>query len=142
MVDCLLTNKFVTVRCLQLLAGILLPAPLVFSSTSVYAGSIRSNCIEEWKTNYRMIEYCIKKQSNAYSEVNRIPNNQIKESCSKEWGENYRMIKYCYEKQSGAKERLGMDSDSPSRNYQPSGSSVPERGGSGCITVGSQTQCF
>ena len=70
--------------------------------------SIRSDCMKEWKGDYRMIEYCIKKQTAAYNTVRRLPNNKIKRHCRNEWGKDYRMVSYCYDKQSTSKANLGL----------------------------------
>ena len=76
--------------------------------TPVAQASIRSECIKEWRSDYRMIEYCIKKQTAAYNTVRRLPNNKIKRYCRNEWGQDYRMVSYCYDKQATSKANLGL----------------------------------
>jgi len=125
-----------------ILSGILASSSVFLVDSSAYAGSIRSNCIQKWGTDYEMIEYCIKNQTSASSKVKRIPNNSIKSSCSSKWGEDYEMVEYCYKNQSGAKSRLGMSSQSPSRNFAPSNTSRSSSAGWGCITVGTHKECF
>ncbi|MCF8721234.1 hypothetical protein [Nitrospina gracilis] len=64
--------------------------------------SIRKKCKDEWGTDYRMVEYCIKKQSAAKGAVDRNRNNVPKEImnfCEGEWKDDHRMLKYCIEKE-------------------------------------------
>lgn len=89
-----------------------------------------------------MVEWCIKKQTQAFSAVNRIPNDSIKSSCKNEWGSDHSMVEWCYKKQSGAKSRLGMNGQTPSRNSAPSNTSSSSGTGWGCITVGTHKECF
>jgi hypothetical protein len=70
--------------------------------------SIKSDCISKWGTDYRMIDYCVNKQTEALRSVQRIPSNSIKSQCQAKWGRDYRMIDYCYRKQVEAKQRLGI----------------------------------
>ena len=87
-------------------AALISTSSLVFSSPA--QASIRSDCIKEWGTDYRMIDYCVRKQTAAYNTVRRIPNNGIKRNCVGEWGTDYRMVSYCNDKQSTAKSKLGL----------------------------------
>lgn len=67
--------------------------------------SIKSSCEREWKDDYRMVEYCIKQQTEAWSNL-RGWSGSIKDKCAKEWGTDYRMVEYCTKKQSEAKGNL------------------------------------
>lgn len=60
--------------------------------------TIESNCERKWGTNYRMVRYCIEKQTSAKSAVSYSPSNVIKSNCERKWGTDYRMVKYCIEK--------------------------------------------
>ena len=84
---------------LPLLAAIALP-------TAVNA-DIRSNCFGKWGEDYEMVEYCIKNQSNAASNIYTAPDNNIKNNCLRKWGEDYEMVEYCMKQQSGALQRIG-----------------------------------
>ena len=88
---------------LPLLAAIALP-------TAVNA-DIRSNCFGKWGEDYEMVEYCIKNQSNAASNINRSPDSNIKNNCLRKWGEDYEMVEYCMKQQSGALQRIGGGSN-------------------------------
>ena len=82
-----------------LLAALALP-------TAVNA-DIRSNCFGKWGEDYEMVEYCIKNQSTAASNINRSPDSNIKNNCLRKWGEDYEMVEYCMKQQSGALQRIG-----------------------------------
>ena len=84
---------------LPLLAALALP-------TAVNA-DIRSYCFDEWGENYEMVEYCMKNQSNAASNIYNSPDSNIKNNCLREWGENYEMVEYCMKQQSAALQRIG-----------------------------------
>lgn len=73
-----------------------------------YSDVIMSNCRKKWDKDYRMIKYCVDKQTAAYYRVNNFPNDTILRDCKRKWNKDYRMIKYCYEKQSKAKQALGL----------------------------------
>ena len=85
---------------LPLLAAITLP------TISVNA-DIRSNCLKKWGEDYEMVEYCIKNQSNAASNIYNSPDGNIKNNCLRKWGEDYEMVEYCMKQQSGALQRIG-----------------------------------
>ncbi len=81
------------------------------SSTNQHSGMrpeiiIQSNCKNEWKDDYQMIEYCIKKQTAALKVVSGM-RGPILEKCRSEWLNDYQMIEYCTNKQTAAKARLG-----------------------------------
>ena len=54
-----------------------------------------------------MVEYCIKNQSNAASNIYNSPDGNIKNNCLRKWGEDYEMVEYCMKQQSGALQRIG-----------------------------------
>ncbi len=77
-------------------------------SESISAG-IKENCMKEWGDNYRMVEYCVKQQSQAKSWLlsnSATISPEIRRRCKSEWKTNYRMVKYCVEKQSKSKRNL------------------------------------
>ncbi len=93
---------------------------------------IRSNCFNEWKNNYKMVEYCIQTQTQALSSLQNTPSSPIKSRCLGEWGENYRMVNYCIERQSGAASRLGvMGEYSKGQSSTPAGIKE-QKGQQGC----------
>lgn len=67
---------------------------------------IYTRCKQEWGSDYRMVEYCIKKQSTAKSAVVSRSNNGIKQRCQDEWGTDYRMVEYCIEKQTESRRNI------------------------------------
>ena len=87
--------------------SLLLPliAAIVFPTAA--NADIRSNCFSKWGEDYEMVEYCIKNQSNAASNINNAPNTNIKNNCLRKWGEDYEMVEYCMNQQSGALQRIG-----------------------------------
>ena len=96
--------------------------------------SIRSDCEKTWKTNYMMVESCIKQQSEASANLRSIPDNAIKRDCQKTWESNYLMVEACYEQQSEAKRRLGPGSAEAS----PASSQPAATAGNvsnGCLTA-------
>jgi hypothetical protein len=75
------------------------------SSNSVGGSSIKVYCSNEWGTDYRMVEYCIKNQTEALSKLNRH-SGPIRNDCEKKWGADYRMVVYCIEQQTQAKRNI------------------------------------
>lgn len=69
--------------------------------------SVTEKCSREWGTDYRMVEYCIKKQNEAIRNLSG-QSGAILEKCRNEWGDDYRMVEYCTKKQTEAKRRLGF----------------------------------
>lgn len=76
-----------------------------YARSSGPTSSIVTNCKQEWGTNYRMVDYCVKKQTGAHNRVSRMGGSILKR-CREEWGNNYRMVEYCVEKQTEAKRRV------------------------------------
>jgi hypothetical protein len=68
--------------------------------------AIETECNNKWGHDYRMIEYCIKEQTQAKNIVAGL-RGPILDQCAEKWGSDYRMIIYCTEEQTKAKERLG-----------------------------------
>lgn len=73
-----------------------------------YRSVILSDCEKKWKTNYRMIKYCVDTQTEAYHYIQYLSDDVILSQCKNKWGTNYRMIKYCYDTQIKAKNELGL----------------------------------
>ena len=71
-----------------------------------YSDIIMSNCRKKWNTNYKMIKYCVDKQTEAHRSISYLPENIIMTDCRVKWGANYKMIKYCYDKQAEAKHSI------------------------------------
>ena len=69
--------------------------------------TIETRCHQEWKDDYRMVEYCIKTQREALGNLNKY-SGPILERCKREWGDDYRMVEYCTKEQIEAKQRLGF----------------------------------
>lgn len=86
---------------------------------------IRSKCFQKWNTDYQMVEYCIKEQTEASSKLQRTPSSPIQSKCISKWGQDYQMVNYCIEQQSGSANRLGVASSAPlaggSAQNMPSG---------------------
>lgn len=70
--------------------------------------AIRVNAEKEWSDNYRMIQYEISNQTEAYDwlTVNGTEHPRILQRAINDWGDNYRMVKYEYERQVEAFEEL------------------------------------
>jgi len=64
---------------------------------------IMSKCKAKWGTDYRMVKYCVKKQTEARRNISSLPDNNIIRKCKAKWGTDYRMVKYCTNKQTTAK---------------------------------------
>lgn len=71
-------------------------------------GNIMSKCKDKWGTDYRMVKYCVGKQTEAKRNVSSLPDNGIMSRCKNKWGTDYRMVKYCVDKQTEAKKSLGL----------------------------------
>ncbi len=71
------------------------------AAASFSRNTIYSNCKAKWGTDYSMVEYCIKKQSKANSNVQRHRGG-IRARCEQKWGSDYSMVEYCIKKQSKA----------------------------------------
>lgn len=72
------------------------------TASNAAGDSIRKKCRDEWGTDYRMVEYCIKKQTAAKGAVDRNRNNvpkEIMKFCEDEWRDDNRMLKYCIDKE-------------------------------------------
>jgi hypothetical protein len=68
------------------------------------SATIKNECNKKWGTDYRMVKYCIEKQTDAKSAINSLPGlPSTKNVCREKWGTDYRMVKYCIEKQTAAK---------------------------------------
>jgi len=96
------------------------------SFSELISAGIKENCMKEWGNNYRMVEYCVKRQSQAkswlLSNSAAIP-PEILRRCKSEWKTNYRMVKYCVENQSKSKRNLNIGTNS---NQRSNGASGPE----------------
>ncbi|MFA7050395.1 MAG: hypothetical protein WC164_04795 [Patescibacteria group bacterium] len=66
---------------------------------------IKSSCQNKWGTDYEMVEYCIKKQTEAWNNL-RGWSGPIKNECSGKWGTDYEMVEYCIKKQTEAKNNI------------------------------------
>lgn len=101
--------------------------------------SIRSDCEKTWKTNYIMVESCIKQQSQALANLQSIPENAIKGDCKKTWGSNYIMVESCYEQQSEARGRLGPapagSAPAPAQPASTPPASAKANASNGCLTA-------
>lgn len=72
--------------------------------------SIVARCAQEWKTDFKMIAYCQKKQQDAKDKLDRgnlygingTAFDIIRGNCRNEWGTDYSMRVYCEEKQTAA----------------------------------------
>src|SRR3546814_6829838 len=79
---------------------------------------IRVRCTEEWKTDYRMIEYCEKRQMKGLQSVLQIARDEtqgatrtrILMECMIAWkagdSHDWRMVEYCYNRKAAAYSRL------------------------------------
>ncbi|MCK5536071.1 MAG: hypothetical protein KAI79_04545 [Bacteroidales bacterium] len=79
-----------------------------YKAQNSYSSNIMSNCEGKWGTDYRMVKYCVDKQTKAFREIDNVPNGIIKQQCEEKWGVDYRMVKYCVDKQTEAKRSLGL----------------------------------
>ena len=92
---------------------------IVFGISLVSAKSLKENCMAKWKTDYSMVQYCVKKQSKAIGEILKMPEDEIYASCSRKWAPDYSMMAYCMKKQNNAKSSLGLNSSSYSSAKKP-----------------------
>ena len=60
--------------------------------------AIVENCEKKWDEDSKMINYCIRKQIKARSEVLSFKNNRIRKDCEKKWDDNFSMVNYCIKK--------------------------------------------
>lgn len=69
--------------------------------------NIKRDCQDQWGKDYRMVHYCINKQTTAKNSLkgHRI-DREILQFCEDKWGEDWSMVKYCYGNQKVAKSRL------------------------------------
>lgn len=69
--------------------------------------NIKRDCQDQWGKDYRMVRYCINKQTTAKNSLkgHRI-DREILQFCEDKWGEDWSMVKYCYGNQKVAKSRL------------------------------------
>lgn len=83
---------------------------MVVFVASVYGDTmdtIKSDCERKWKTDYRMIKYCVNKQVEAANYLVDFEDEEILSSCRRKWQNDFRMAKYCADKQLEAKRSLG-----------------------------------
>jgi len=78
------------------------------SDSSLNVKHIKRDCKGQWGNDYRMVKYCINKQSAAKNYIRRNAHDgEILRMCEGEWGHDWGMVKYCYDKQAAAKKSLG-----------------------------------
>ena len=92
-------------------------APGKYKITTMFLQYLgEENCMKEWVDNYRMVEYCVKQQSQAKSWLlsNSVTvSPEILLRCKSEWKTDYRMVKYCVESQSKSKRNLNSQDINP-----------------------------
>ncbi len=77
--------------------------------TARVGDSISTRCTKKWKTNYRMVKYCVDQQQKSLNQLQRSRSNipsEINEQCVSKWGTNYKMVKYCVEQQQKSHRQL------------------------------------
>lgn len=79
--------------------------PESLSSSYNVPGDIKLLCEKKWGSNYKMINYCIKKQRAAKREISGYTGT-IRSNCENKWGSNYKMVLYCIKNQSAAKRAI------------------------------------
>lgn len=67
---------------------------------------IRTDCQNKWKTDYQMVEHCIKTQTEALEHLSQY-SGAILETCTYKWDHDYQMIEHCTKEQTAAKKRIG-----------------------------------
>jgi hypothetical protein len=80
--------------------------PLPSYAPRQHSSSIYTDCKKEWKTDYEMVEYCVKEQTKAKNWVSDLSNNGIRQRCEKQWKRDYEMIEWCIDEQTKAKNSL------------------------------------
>jgi len=73
--------------------------PESLSSSYNVPADIKLLCEKKWGSNYKMINYCIKKQRAAKENIERNYSGYKRKWCEKKWGSNYKMIEYCIKNQ-------------------------------------------
>ena len=88
--------------------GLTLSAPVQANADD----KVKMACEAKWGTDYKMIQYCINKQTKAVSELLKYLAmkddvvNDIVISCAEQWKEDYQMLHYCTKKQYNAYKEL------------------------------------
>jgi len=70
--------------------------------------NIKQDCQDKWGADYRMANYCIRKQTSAKNTLKRTENKDmgILQYCEEKWGEDWAMVKHCYGQQKTAKRQI------------------------------------
>ncbi len=76
-----------------------------YSYVKQESSAIYASCKQKWGDDYRMVEYCTKKQQDARKVV-KSHRGGIRARCEEKWGDDYRMVEYCINKQTTAKRNL------------------------------------
>lgn len=69
--------------------------------------TIKSDCTKKWGTDYKMVEYCVKRQVKAVKYLASFEDQEILSNCAVKWKRDFKMVKYCADRQLKAKRRLG-----------------------------------
>lgn len=77
------------------------------SMPSDWQQTVKSKCQEEWPTDYRMQEYCVKQQTEAVSALGKSNPSDvglaafriIRGKCAEEWPRDFKMRAYCERQQ-------------------------------------------
>ena len=78
-------------------------------ATNITTNSIDKNCADKWGNDYRMVEYCIDKQTAAKNHLaGQNISTDIRHHCKDKWGNDYRMVEYCVDTQVAAKRKLSQ----------------------------------
>jgi hypothetical protein len=90
---------------------------LSFPASAYDAASSRAHCEAEWKTDFRMVKYCVDQQSEAGAKLDSLfslhgvgtVGRGILDMCTAEWGVDLQMVAYCADQQFDAVRWLSGD---------------------------------
>ena len=80
----------------------------ILINPAIASADIRKNCEKKWEGDHKMVDYCIREQTQAKKLVRSAKGYGagIKQRCTTKWGDDYKMVKYCMDRQLSSEEDL------------------------------------